>query len=202
MPLRSTALSPRKTPRQERAKATVAAILQATAHILEHEGPDMLTTNRVAEKAGVSIGSLYQYFPTKEAIYAELIRNMRRGMRDDIRDALRFAKGQPLPFAIARLIRAVIHHHVHRTHLADVLEHLEAHLPPDPDARAIEAEAHTALSDHLRTAGIAEADLAAKDLLHLIIGIAHPALHDGETDFDHLASRIEPAALGYLGLAR
>lgn len=60
--------TPRKQPKQERSQATVDAILSATTHILTESGYDQLTTNRVAEQAGVSIGSLYQYFPNKEAL--------------------------------------------------------------------------------------------------------------------------------------
>jgi AcrR family transcriptional regulator len=59
---------PRKKPKQERAVQAVAAIEQACLKILEEEGPQHLTTIRIAEVAGVSIGSLYQYFPNKEAI--------------------------------------------------------------------------------------------------------------------------------------
>jgi AcrR family transcriptional regulator len=60
--------TPRKLPKQERSQATVEAILTATTRILTEAGYDQLTTNRVAELAGVSIGSLYQYFPNKEAL--------------------------------------------------------------------------------------------------------------------------------------
>jgi AcrR family transcriptional regulator len=63
----------RKRPSQARAQVTVAAILEATAHILAETGYDALSTNRVAARAGVSIGSLYQYFPSKEALVAELV---------------------------------------------------------------------------------------------------------------------------------
>ena len=65
--------SPRKKPRQSRAQVTVDAILDATAHILVKDGYEGLSTNRVAERAGVSIGSLYQYFPGKESLVAELL---------------------------------------------------------------------------------------------------------------------------------
>jgi len=58
----------RRMPRQARAKATVAAILEAAVQILDQRGADALTTNSVAERAGVSIGTLYQYFPDKHAI--------------------------------------------------------------------------------------------------------------------------------------
>ena len=64
--------SPRKRPTQERAQATVDAIVLAAAHLLKTEGSERLTTNRIAEVAGVSIGSLYQYFPNKHAVVAEL----------------------------------------------------------------------------------------------------------------------------------
>jgi AcrR family transcriptional regulator len=72
---RQVKTTPRKRPRQHRSKATVDTILTATARILIKHGFDGLTTNAVAEAAGVSIGSLYQYFPNKEALVAALIEN-------------------------------------------------------------------------------------------------------------------------------
>src|SRR5262249_50387969 len=73
---------PRKRAKQDRAKATVEAILTAAAHILVREGFDAANTNRIAEKAGVSIGSLYQYFPGKEAVVAALLeRHVRQMLR-------------------------------------------------------------------------------------------------------------------------
>ena len=68
-----TRINPRKLPQQERARATIDAILTATARILVKEGFDRASTNRIAEEAGVSVGSLYQYFPGKEALVAALI---------------------------------------------------------------------------------------------------------------------------------
>jgi AcrR family transcriptional regulator len=58
----------RRSPKQARSRATWDAIVEAAAQILERQGPDGLTTNDVAERAGVSIGTLYQYFPDKQAI--------------------------------------------------------------------------------------------------------------------------------------
>lgn len=74
MAARKKKVAPRKQPRQERAHATVDAILQAAAYILVRRGWEGLTTNLVAERAGVNIASLYQYFPNKEAIVVELQR--------------------------------------------------------------------------------------------------------------------------------
>jgi AcrR family transcriptional regulator len=67
------ALTPRREPSQERAVATCDAILEASAQLLTKIGYTKLTTNKIAEHAGVSIGSLYQYFPNKEAILVKLL---------------------------------------------------------------------------------------------------------------------------------
>jgi AcrR family transcriptional regulator len=72
-PHRKPATELRKAPRQERAGATFEAILEAAARILSSDGPRGLTTNRVARRAGVSVGSLYQYFPNKHAIVRALL---------------------------------------------------------------------------------------------------------------------------------
>jgi AcrR family transcriptional regulator len=68
-----SSLSQRKYASQERAGATVEAIVEAAARILATDGAKGLTTNRVAKVAGVSIGSVYQYFPNKEAIVVALV---------------------------------------------------------------------------------------------------------------------------------
>lgn len=81
-------IGPRKLPKQQRARATVEAILAAAAHILVHEGFDAASTNRIAEKAGVSIGSLYQYFPSKEAVVGALLEQHVREMLAVARDGL------------------------------------------------------------------------------------------------------------------
>ena len=61
-------LQPRRNPLQYRSKRTVAKILTATAHLLDEEGPEKLTTERVAERCGINIATLYHYFPNKLAL--------------------------------------------------------------------------------------------------------------------------------------
>ncbi len=68
----------RRQPKQERARFTVAAILQAAAEVIDEAGWASASTNRIAERAGVSIGSLYQYFANKEAILANLFEEHRK----------------------------------------------------------------------------------------------------------------------------
>ena len=64
--------STRREPMQQRSRQTVEAVLEAVQRVLRRHGAEAITTNRVAEAAGVSIGSLYQYFPDKQAIFINM----------------------------------------------------------------------------------------------------------------------------------
>ena len=77
--LRGAGLERRKSPRQARSTVTVDAIFEATIQVLLNDGPTRLTTTRVAERAGVSVGTLYQYFPNKRSLlYATLEKHINR----------------------------------------------------------------------------------------------------------------------------
>lgn len=89
------ALSPRKSPSQERAKETVEALQEAALQVLQKEGFTKLTTTRVAARAGVSVGTLYQYFPNKAALGRALILRYLRGMGSAITEAAQLP-GPPL----------------------------------------------------------------------------------------------------------
>jgi AcrR family transcriptional regulator len=77
--------NPRKLASQERSRLTVDALLEATARILMKDGYDRASTNRIADAAGVSIGSLYQYFPSKEPLVAAVIDRHSQGMMQVVR---------------------------------------------------------------------------------------------------------------------
>jgi AcrR family transcriptional regulator len=79
---RKFATTPRKLPKQDRSRVTVEAILEATTRILVEEGYDKANTNRIAERAGISIGSLYQYFPNKESLMTALMEQHSREMTE------------------------------------------------------------------------------------------------------------------------
>lgn len=83
-----TASTPRKKPAQKRSQATVDAIIQASAYILTRSGWKGFTTNAIAERAGVNISSLYQFFKNKEAIIAELQRRHAEEIRTDLHKIL------------------------------------------------------------------------------------------------------------------
>lgn len=87
---------PRKRPSQSRSVVLVSAIQEACLKILEQEGPDQLTTQRIADVAGVNIASLYQYFPNKEAVLAEVfeeqVRNYAAAARERFEEIDRLSK--------------------------------------------------------------------------------------------------------------
>ncbi|MFN0248941.1 MAG: TetR/AcrR family transcriptional regulator [Kofleriaceae bacterium] len=100
--------SPRKLPRSQLGAATVDAILDAVVQILERDGLDRLTTNHVAELAGVSIGSLYQYFPNKEALVGAVQDRYADDTFTRVRAALEANVDQPIRTVIARIGGAVL----------------------------------------------------------------------------------------------
>ncbi len=91
---------PRKLPTQSRSKATVDAIIEAATHILREQGLQALSTNKVAEMAGVSIGSLYQYFPNKDAIMVALAIASHDRMQVQLFAALSAAASEPIDRAL------------------------------------------------------------------------------------------------------
>jgi AcrR family transcriptional regulator len=100
--------NPRRRPRQARAQATVEAIVKATARVLVEEGYDRASTNRIAQAAGVSIGSLYQYFPSKEALVAALVDNHLERMREVLDRALASDPPTNLAERARRLVRGMM----------------------------------------------------------------------------------------------
>lgn len=111
MPRRTPATKPRKNARQERSRATVDALLAATARILVRDGYDGTSTNKVALAAGVSIGSLYQYFPSKEALVAAVIEQHTGEMMALVVSALARVADAPVTEAAPELVRVMIEAH-------------------------------------------------------------------------------------------
>jgi AcrR family transcriptional regulator len=97
-------VKPRKSPRQARAKATVDAIVEATTQLLLEQGYDKFTTARIAERTGVSIGSLCQYFPNKAALASAVIDRCRESFLLAFQSALADRRWATL----AECIRAMV----------------------------------------------------------------------------------------------
>jgi AcrR family transcriptional regulator len=115
-------ISPRKAPRQSRSQATVTAILDATARILVERGSAAASTNAVAELAGVSVGSLYQYFPNKDALVSAVHARHGDQMMAVIQRAMTQAMDATLFDALAGLIEATVEAHRVDADLHRVLE--------------------------------------------------------------------------------
>lgn len=114
-------LQPRKQPRQVRAELTRQRILSAAAHVFAEYGYAAGTTNRIADRARVSIGSLYQYYPNKDAILVELLsRHLDAGAV-----AIRRRRAAGLPDSLEGVVRAhvrtAIDNHRHDPHLLRVM---------------------------------------------------------------------------------
>lgn len=103
--------NPRKSASQERSRLTVDALIEATARILVKQGYDHASTNRIAQAAGVSIGSLYQYFPSKEALVAAVIDRHNQAMMLLVREALARVSAQPPATAVRTLVKVMIDAH-------------------------------------------------------------------------------------------
>jgi AcrR family transcriptional regulator len=112
---------PRKRPRQQRSQATVEAILDATARVLCTTGYDRASTNRIALAAGVSVGSLYQYFPSKEALVAALVERHVQQMTSLVQSKLAEVAAAPLPVAVRTMIDVMFDAHAIDPRLHKVL---------------------------------------------------------------------------------
>jgi AcrR family transcriptional regulator len=121
MPDKSTKRTVRREPKQARARQTVEAVLEAAVRILKREGIDALTTNRIAEVAGVSIGSLYQYFPHKESIFEALHRRHIEEIDRLIHAQLTRHASSSLEILIRTMIEAMIEAHTIDPELSGLL---------------------------------------------------------------------------------
>jgi AcrR family transcriptional regulator len=191
------AINPRKRPRQQRSEVTVDAILEATARILESDGLEALSTNAVAARAGVSVGSLYQYFPGKTALLAEVMRRERAALVARVA-AIAAAPPLDLEGAVTALIEAAVAHQLERPALARALDFIEPTLPLDGETAALNADLARLISALIDRHGVAEPDQAARDLIALAKGMIDAAGLAGETNRAALTAMVARAALGYL----
>jgi AcrR family transcriptional regulator len=176
---RATALKPRREPVQDRALATVEAIAEAAAQVFARYGYAAGTTNRIARRAGISIGTLYQYFPNKDAILVALVeRHVREGERIVGSLLVELIERSPPPReALERLLRALLELHRHEPKLHRVLFE-EA--PRSPELRArleqIFEQVSVGLERYLvdrPEVTVADARLAAQLVVQTIEAITH-----------------------------
>ena len=102
------AFEPRKTPVQARSAVTVEAISEATIQILLTHGSDRLTTTRVADRAGVSVGTLYQYYPNKQSLLFSVLENHLNAVATAVENACEQACHKPLADMMREMVEAFV----------------------------------------------------------------------------------------------
>jgi AcrR family transcriptional regulator len=176
---RQVKTTPRKRPRQARAQATVDTILSASARVLVKRGFDRFTTNEVAVAAGVSIGSLYQYFPNKEALVAALIEKHIEDMSAALLSELARVSQLPMAEAVRAVIELTIRAHAVDAELHQVLTEQVPRVGRMARIRELDAICHRMVTGVLEAR---QAELAIRDpglsafvLVAAIESIAHRA---------------------------
>jgi AcrR family transcriptional regulator len=174
-------LRPRKQPVQARSRATVDAIVRAAADVLVRRGPAKLTTNAIAERAGVNIASLYQYFPNKESIVAELRRRHALAQRAAVAKVWVDLKGAPIEEAVRAMVAVGVAAHAAEPRLHCAL----AEMMPGRVERSAEDDARRR---EFRRA-LAQTDAPDAELaLWLIDTVVHAALHRAAAERPRLLS--------------
>lgn len=210
MPGHRTELA-RKTPTQARAQTTVDAILRATAHILKTKGFGACSTNAVAKKAGVSIGSLYQYFPSKEALVAALAEEHARQGYELLLASISEATMVPrtVEESVRLYIRAMVNLHSGDSDLHRVLmEQLPGIRSGVAAMQQVSNQSATVvrawLEAHRTEFRELDPDIATYVLVTCVEAVTHLRLLDrpAALDTEALVNELSELVLGYLGIKR
>jgi AcrR family transcriptional regulator len=177
---RKPATNPRKSASQERSRLTVDALLEATARVLMKEGYDRASTNKIAAVAGVSIGSLYQYFPSKEALVAAVIDRHMQEMFQVVRDALAKVAARPIEVAARELVSVMLDAHRVNPELHGVLAEQVPRTGRLENIEAINREAYALVRGYLEAhrdeLDVADPDVAAFICVTAVEALTHAAI--------------------------
>jgi AcrR family transcriptional regulator len=203
---RQVRTTPRKQPRQQRSKDTVDAILDATTRVLKQAGFDGLTTNAVAEKAGVSIGSVYQYFPNKEAMVSALIERHVHAMNAAILGELARVATMPVAQAARAVIELTLSAHAIDPALHRVLTEQVPRIGKLAKLRELDNISHRMVAGLLAARrdeiAVDDVELAAFVLVSAIESIVHRAalLYPDMLRDPHLVDEATKLVTRYLGV--
>jgi AcrR family transcriptional regulator len=193
---------PRTLPRQQRSTETVRAVLTAAAEAFARDGFAQANINAIAQRAGVSIGSLYRYYPSKEAVLVALIEQHTLETLETLERALASTEEQPLPEAIRGVVLAMVEAHrapLHRM-LARELDELGrlGELVATVDRRAGQA-VQAFLASRAHQVRPLDVPLAAFLLVRAVDGLTHAGLLDRpELPAEALVDELTSMVLGYL----
>jgi AcrR family transcriptional regulator len=173
-------LNARKQPLQDRSRETVAVILEAAARILEERGFEGYNTNAIAERGGISVGSLYQYFPNKDALTLALIERFEGTLLQSVRTAIGGSEGRNLQTSLKLLIGALLEAHAERAKLNRILETEENRLRPasadSPAALELKKLVRSLLATHLSELGRPVDAATVEDLIVITRAMVDHAL--------------------------
>ncbi len=195
-------LSPRKPPVQDRSRATVEAILAAAARVLIKDGYDGATTNRIAEIAGVSVGSLYQYFPSKEAIVRQLCDRHVDAMWEVFMSRTVELFDRPVAEAVPGVIDALMAAHLVEPRLHRVLTEQVPRLGKVNQQREINRRAREVAGRFLeaRRAELTVRDLptAAFVVVEIVEALIHATVDEPDVDPERVRTEANALVLRYL----
>jgi AcrR family transcriptional regulator len=189
---------------------TVNVVLDATARILTEQGLEQLTTNAVAELAGVSVGTIYQYFPSKEALIAELRRRHLREVNKVLKEAVSASKGLDFADALRLVVRANVDAHAKEPRLHYLLTERYGHVgyevsKNEPRFSFASAENNPIAAYVRHTTGLPRkrAKTLAQMCSVIVEAFTHASVVHNEPclNSDALVEEIVNAVLGYLDRA-
>jgi AcrR family transcriptional regulator len=202
--VQSLATIPRKEPKQARARATIEAILAAAAQILVHDGLEAATTNSIAQRAGVSIGSLYQYFPSKEAVIFALVERHVQKLQRQLEEVIAAHGDAPLEEIVPTYVKAMLAAHrvepkLHRV-FSEQLPKLAGRDALMRWSEETERMIRGVLHQHRDRLRPSDIEMAAFVLLHAVEAITHASviLRPRYLEREALADEISELIMRYL----
>lgn len=200
---RKGGVSPRKTPVQARAAVTVEAIGEATIQVLLAEGIERLTTTRVAARAGVSVGTLYQYYPNKEALLFALLERHLTHVAEALEGTCRELHGRPLKGMVEAVVEAFVDAKMVRADISMALYAIAANLGGDVVSKRLSGRGRRALVAMLKTAPQArfeDPEFTVTMLFAAMAGTTRMVLEGGATPKRVRMLRVELVrmCMGYL----
>jgi AcrR family transcriptional regulator len=146
------AFEPRKTPIQARSTVTVEAISEATIQVLLSQGADRLTTTRVAERAGVSVGTLYQYYPNKQSLLFAVLENHLSRVATRVEAACESARHKPLAEMVKEMVEAFVEAKMERADISVALYRVSAEIGGFALVKKVNQRSRKAVEAMLETA--------------------------------------------------
>jgi len=200
----------RKTPVQARSAVTVEAIGEATIQVLLLAGPERLTTTRVAERAGVSVGTLYQYYPNKQALLFAVLEQHLEKVADAVETACKLRRHEDLESMVRGVVNAMVDAKMERTDISMALYKIAADVGGKAVVERMGKRSRRALAGMLETALVkgqgarfGDVEFVAQMLFAAMAGTTRMVLEAGASVamVKKLREQLVVMCLGYLTAA-